>query len=133
MPYLLDADWAIEALANRPRAVTALRRVVGQGLAISLITVAELYEVAFNSPNPDAYVDHLRRFLAPLRVLALDLETVERFAQIRSGLRRRGQIIPDFDILVGATALRHDLTLLTFNVRHLARIEGLRIYRPPAL
>ena len=128
MPYLIDTDWIIQALAGRDRAVNTLRRLAPQRLAVSLITLAEVYEVAFNSPNPAAHLASFRQFLAPFRVLTLSEPIVERFAEIRSVLRRRGQIIPDFDILIAATALHYDLTLLTFNLEHFRRIPELRVY-----
>ncbi len=53
-----------------------------------------------------------------------------RFAELRARLRQQGQLIPDLDLIVGATALVHELTVLTFNVRHLGRIPGIHIYRP---
>ncbi|MER3559173.1 MAG: hypothetical protein C4336_06790 [Armatimonadota bacterium] len=53
-----------------------------------------------------------------------------RFAEIRAHLRRRGELIPDFDLLIGATALVHDLTVLTFNLRHFQRIPELKLYQP---
>jgi tRNA(fMet)-specific endonuclease VapC len=55
---------------------------------------------------------------------------MERFAEVRSFLRRRGQLIPDFHLLIGATALHHDLTLLTFNRRDFQRIPDLKLYQP---
>lgn len=63
-------------------------------------------------------------------MLTLDESIVERFAEIRAFLRRRGELISDFDILLGATALRHDFTVLTFNARHLRRIPDLKLYQP---
>jgi predicted nucleic acid-binding protein len=42
---------------------------------------------------------------------------MERFAAIRAHLRRRGELIPDFDLLLAATALHYDLTVLTANLR----------------
>ncbi len=55
---------------------------------------------------------------------------MERFAELRAYLRRRGQLIPDFDLLIGATALQHNLTLLTFNRRDFERIPHLALYQP---
>ena len=56
---------------------------------------------------------------------------MERSADIRSLLRRRGELISDFDILIGATTLHHDVTLLAYNTRHFRRIPDLKLY-PPA-
>jgi predicted nucleic acid-binding protein len=56
---------------------------------------------------------------------------MERFASLRASLRRRGELIPDFDIVIAATALVYDLTLLTYNLRHFSRIPDLRIHQQP--
>jgi tRNA(fMet)-specific endonuclease VapC len=55
---------------------------------------------------------------------------MERFADIRSYLRRRGELIPDFDVLLAATAIHHNLTILTYNTRHLQRIPDVQLYQP---
>lgn len=128
MSYLLDADWVIHALAGNPKAVSTLRSLAPQRISISLITVGEIYEGAFNSPNPPAQLDVYRRFLAPFNQLNLNDAIMARFAETRSQLRRRGEILPDFDLLLAATALHFDLTVLTFNARHLGRVPDLKLY-----
>lgn len=55
---------------------------------------------------------------------------MQRFAAIRAELRRTGRMISDLDIIIAATALQYDLTLLTFNRRHFERVTGLRLYQP---
>ena len=72
----------------------------------------------------DIAVDWLR-VLSGRRIL--DIETAAIFGRERARLRRSGNIIPDLDILVGASALRHNVTLLTSNRRDFERIEGLTI------
>ena len=41
----------------------------------------------------------------------------------------RGRLA-DFDLHIAATALHHDLTLLTFNLRHFDRVPNLKLYQP---
>src|SRR5207237_5116099 len=94
--------------------------------------VGEIYDVAFAYANPQAHLSSFRQFLAPFTLLTLNDPIMERFAEIRSYLRRRGELISDFDILIGATALHHDLTLLTYNTRHFKRIPDLKLYPPAA-
>lgn len=132
MPYLLDADWVIQALAKRSPAVEVVREIGPADLAISWVTVGEIYEGGFGGRNPQAELATLRAFLQPIQALGLDDAVITRFAELRALLRRQGQLIPDFDIIVGATALEHNLTALTFNVRHLSRIPGLQIYKLPS-
>jgi predicted nucleic acid-binding protein len=130
MNYILDADWAIQALAGRPHAFHTLTELAIAGIAISLITVGEIYEGAFGFPDPETHLATFREFLKPLHILNLDDDIMERFAELRSSLRRQGQLIPDFDLLLAATALQHELTVLTFNIRHLERIPHLKLYQP---
>lgn len=64
MPYLLDADWAIQALAGRANAKATLDRLIAaEGVAISWVTVGELYDGAFGSSDPDMELAIHRRFL----------------------------------------------------------------------
>ncbi len=128
MAYLLDADWAINALAGRAETIGILQNLAAEGIAISLVTVGEIYEGAFGFPDPQVHIARFREFVSPLRLLTLNDEIMLRFAEIRSSLRRGGELIPDFDIILGATALQYDLTVLTSNYRHLERVPGLKLY-----
>lgn len=78
----------------------------------------------------NATLGDIRRFLRAFHILQLDEPVVRIFAQRRADLRTRGTLIPDLDLLIAATALSYDLELLTRNVRHFERIEGLRIFQP---
>lgn len=80
-------------------------------------------------PKPEAHLASFRQFLDPYQVLNLNNPIVERFAAIRLDLRRRGQLITDFDILIAATAIHYDLTLCTYNLRHFERIPVLQLYQ----
>lgn len=128
MAYLLDADCVINALAGKRGADTMLKQLAPAGLSISWITVGELYEGALGGPRPPAHLTSLRRFLRPCRLLGVNRPIMTRFAELRVELRRSGRLIPDFDLLVAATALHYNLTLVTFNRRHFERIPNLKLY-----
>jgi tRNA(fMet)-specific endonuclease VapC len=130
MAYLLDSDWVINALAGRRRAVSPLERLSAEHIGISVISLGEVYQQAFESTNPDAYLGTFRTFIAPFRVIPVTEPIAERFAEIRALLTRRGELISDFDILIAATALHYNLTVLTFNLRHFSRIPDLTFYQP---
>ena len=42
-------------------------------------------------------------------------------------MRKAGQTVDDFDLLIGATAISNGLILVTNNVDHLGRMEGVKI------
>jgi tRNA(fMet)-specific endonuclease VapC len=130
MAYLLDSDWLIHALAGRNRTLSPLERLSSRHIGVSVITLAEVYQQAFESTNPDAYLATYRGFIAPFRVIPVTEPIAMRFAEIRALLTRRGELISDFDMLIAATALHYNLTILTFNLRHFSRIPDLALYQP---
>jgi tRNA(fMet)-specific endonuclease VapC len=127
---LVDANWLIDAAVGRPVAVRTLERLSCDGLAVSIIAVAEVYEGAFGTSDPEATLTEFREFLGDYAHLPLTDPIIERFARLRAALRRQGQRIPDMDLFIAATALEAELTLVTRNVRHFARIAGLKRYPP---
>ena len=127
MQYLVDSDWAIEHMRRREPVVSRLAEFAPYGLGMSIVSVAELYEGVFRSAAPRLEEYALRDFLDVVEVIHLDYEICRIFAQQRVRLRAEGNIIGDMDILIGATALRHNLTLLSNNRRHFERLEGLNI------
>lgn len=131
MRYLVDSDWIIDALSNLPAALSQLEELSPEGLAISIITLGEVLEGAYGAPNPTARTDQVRTFLSGYVVLGLDEAIIDRFAQLRLRLRKQGNLIPDFDLLIAATALHHDLTVLTRNTRHFARVPDIKLYGSP--
>ncbi len=132
MKYLLDTDWIINLLAGNKDAEEKIEHLDPDDIDISLATVGEIYEGAYSYANLPAHIRTFRQFLRHFQLLNLNLPIMEKFAEVRSYLRRRGELISDFDMLLGATALHHDLTILTCNKRHFERIPDLKLY-PPAV
>ena len=125
-----DPPARVDAFLGVPTAVNLLARLREDGLAVSIVSYGELFEGAIGAPDPATELARFRRFLARLALLPLDDAIMERFARIRAELRRRGQLIPDLDLLIAATALEEGLTLITRNMRHFNRIPDLRLYQP---
>src|SRR4051794_32489322 len=118
MKYQLDTDAVADWLNSRPEAVSRITSIRGEGLAVSIITYGEVYDGIYYGRDPRAAEQAFLQFLRGVTVLPLSRTIMKRFATIRGQLRRQGQIIGDADILIAATALQHDLTLVTRNLRH---------------
>ena len=127
MQYLLDTDWAISYLNDHPGTVRHLDTLRPEGIAISIVSLAELYEGPTNSSDPERNEKALTDFLGPFPIINLDVAICRIFGAERARLRAMGMLIPDMDLLIGATALRHGLTLLSNNRRHFGRLPGLSI------
>jgi tRNA(fMet)-specific endonuclease VapC len=127
MRYLLDTDWVIHYLNARQGIVERLHGLIDAGLGLSIISLAELYEGVYYSRDPEGDEQDLNDFLRGVRVLGVDEAICKIFGKERGRLRAAGMIVGDLDLLIGATAVHHDLTLLTNNRRHFERIAGIRI------
>jgi tRNA(fMet)-specific endonuclease VapC len=130
MSYLVDTDRVAGFLKGRTEDVQLLTELRTHGLAISLVTYGELYEGIYYGRDPHAQEQAFQQFLRRVDVLPLTRRIMQRFARIRGALRRQGLLIPDPDLLIGATALHHGLILVTGNRRHFTRIPGLRLHQP---
>jgi len=122
--YLLDTNQVVYYLRQETRVIDDLQSRRGEGLAVSIISVAELYEGIFRATNPEEAERALKDFLSEVTVLSIDEEVARIFGQERARLRQVGMPMSDLDLLIAATALRHDLTLLTAD-RDFERVENL--------
>lgn len=126
--YLVDSDVVADALKGKSQAVQLLSTLSPDGLAISLVTYGEIYEGILYSRDSKASERVFNRFLRDVTVVPMTRPIMRRFAQLRGQLRAAGNIISDFDLLIAATAIQNNLTLVTRNKRHFARVPGLTIY-----
>ena len=72
-----------------------------------------------------AEVDQLRAMLISLVLSDVEMEGFGNLKAIRS--RRRGERLSDADLMIAATALEHNLIVVTGNLNHFQRVNGLRV------
>ena len=128
MAYLFDTDAISELLRPRParRYLQWLATVPRSEQWTSAVVVGELYKGAFRSRDRDRHLRNIdERVLPALTVLPYDTGVAREFGAIRTRLEERGELLPDADLQIAATAVRHGLTLVTGNLRHFARVPGL--------
>ncbi len=122
---LLDTSFLIdlqrERAAGLPGVAHAyLLRPDGGEFCISTITALEFLEGYRNPVDGE-------RFLEPFPQLDVTPDVSRAGSRIRRALRTLGQPIGDFDVLIAATALASGLPLVTDNLRHFQRVEGLTV------
>jgi len=126
--FLLDTNIVSYHLRNsgevRKRFTDHINR--GDSLLVSGITHFEILYGCYKNNSTSRLRQYLT-WLRPLKVIGLRIGDFQIAPQIKAILQQQGQPIEDADILIAATALHHNLTLVTHNTRHFARVSGLNI------
>lgn len=129
--HLLDTSWLVRHLRGDAAYTQTIHRLGAAQLAISFVTLAELYEGVCRATEPVAAEQALTLALTDMTILPLDREICRLFGEHRARLRQSNQLIGDVDLFIAATCLIHELTLLTTNRSHFQRIPGLRLITRP--
>jgi len=125
--YLLDTDIVIYALQGRPAVVAALGKHAASPMAISVITLMELYDGALRSASPEANLARVRTLEHEFQVLPAGVNIAATFGNLKARMAGAGTMLDDFDLIIASTALAANLTLVSTNERHFKRVEGLRL------
>ncbi|MEH2056173.1 MAG: type II toxin-antitoxin system VapC family toxin [Nostoc sp.] len=127
MNYLLDTDMCIYWLNGRQPVRDKLLAVGWDEVCICVITAAELYYGAYNSNRVSENLSNAEDFIQNLPVLPLTDPALRKYGELKAELRRIGQTIAEFDLLIASVALAESYTLVTNNTRHYERINRLKL------
>lgn len=126
--YLLDTNACIGILNGRSASlVTQLRRRTPREIYLCSIVKAELIYRAYHSTRAAENLRLLQRFFSPFDSLPFDDSCSEAYGRIRSDLERVGTPIGPNDLIIAATAVANELTLVTANTREFERVIGLSL------
>jgi predicted nucleic acid-binding protein len=130
MAFLFNTDAISEVL--RPRPSTAylewLTNVSREDQFTSAVVIGELYKGAYRAQASEKHLRNIeQRILPSVTTLPFDVGTAKVYGRIRARLEEKEAILPDADLQIAATALYHGLELVTGNLRHFQRIDGLKV------
>ena len=133
MTHLLDTDICIYWLKGSQPILEHVKALGLNRIAVSVITVAELYFGAHNSTRVAQNLARAEAFVRQISVRPLDDSTLKTFGRIKAELRKQGHPLADFDLLIASTALAGGRVLVTNNVQHYKRIADLQLENWSAL
>lgn len=126
--YLLDTSACSGILNNSSAALVANLRARQPGeIALCAVVKAELLYGAQRSRRVAENLRTLDRFFEPFYSLPFDDHCVVTYGRIHADLERVGMPIGPYDLLIAATAIAFDHTLITANTREFNRVAGLRL------
>lgn len=128
IPVLLDTDTLSGIMRKNPvvipRAQAYLK--VYNRFIFSIITRYEILR-GLKAKKATSQLVAFERICENSQILALTDDVIMKAASIYADLHQRGMLIGDDDILIAATGLIYDLTIITNNENHFNRIKGLHV------
>jgi tRNA(fMet)-specific endonuclease VapC len=126
MKYLLDTNVCIHLFRGKFNLIEKFQQINIENCAISEITLAELVFGAENSPNPKKNYKIIDAFSEQVKILPI-FNSIPIYAKEKVRLRKKGLMISDFDLLIGATAIANDLIMITENTKEFERISNIEL------
>jgi tRNA(fMet)-specific endonuclease VapC len=125
----LDTDIIVELLRGRERVVGRLRELEREGARFSTtsVNVFELYYGCWRSKRVERNLEAVEKFLERLEILDFTEEAAREAGKTLARLEAEGSTMDLRDLFIGCIALVSGCALLTENVEHFQRVEGLRI------
>ncbi len=126
MKYLLDTNVLISLYKNTHGIREKILDVGRTNCFISDITIGELLVGAYKGRNKRQW-DEVQMTKGLFVQIPVSQDVIERYAKERVNLESLGCRIDDLDLLIGCTALQHELTIVTHNRKHFERIPNIII------
>lgn len=124
--YLLDTDICIFFLKGKYSLIDKVAAVGIDNCFVSEITIAELLFGAENSQNHKKHIEEVAFFEENFKVIPIS-KVLRFYAKEKARLRKNGTPVAEFDLLIGSTAVSHDLILVTRNQKHFRKIDSLQL------
>ena len=125
LKYLLDTNIVIYVIKRRPIEVMGIFNENAGRMAISAITLSELFHGAEKSAKVAQNLAVVEEFASLLEVLPYTAKASQHYGAIRSALEKVGRTIGVNDLHIAAHARSEGLTLVTNNLGEFERVPGL--------
>jgi len=125
--YMLDTNIVIYVLKRRPIEVLPRFNQNASRMAISAITLAELFHGAEKSSKVNENLAAIEDFCSRLEVLPYGGKAAQHYGAIRADLERLGQPIGVNDLHLAAHARSEGLVMVTNNMAEFARVPALQV------
>ena len=121
---LCDTNVIIEILKGDEKTIKVIEKIGLENIAVSSVTVMELYFGALNKRE----LSKIKKHLKALNTVHFDNDISElAVSMIESYSKSHGLQIPD--AIIAATALSFEMKLFTLNLKDFKYIDGLSLYK----
>lgn len=120
--YLLDTNICIYFIKGKFNLHEKIKAIGEENCFLSEVTLAELKFGVENSIHKENNRKKIEAFIAKFIILPI-FPVLDIYAKEKARLKTKGRMLDDFDLLIGATAIFNNLTLVTKNVSDFERLD----------
>ncbi len=125
--YVLDTNILIYYFKGMGNVANKLLSIPPMDIGLPTIVLYEISVGIAKSASPGKRQDQLDQLSRTVHTLPFDYQAAQHAAAIRAELESQGCPIGPYDILIAATALSVNGTLITHNLKEFQRVNGLRV------
>lgn len=126
-PLCIDTDICVDFLRKKGQGFRLLVKAINESdPCITAITVFELYLGHIKMKRKDS----IEGFIAQFNILSFDFPASKAAARIQAELDEKGKGIGIPDTLVAGICVTNNIPLLTLNIKHFSRVNGLKLIQP---
>jgi len=126
MSFLVDTDICSAYLRGDNRVYGRFVQYGGR-LHVSAVTAGQLFTWALVAGPASTRMQRLLALLREMIFLDVNRSVSEKFGDLRVQQIRQGLRTPDTDLLIAATGVVYNLTVVTHNQKHFVTIPGLSL------
>jgi tRNA(fMet)-specific endonuclease VapC len=127
-PTLIDTDIVSYFLKGNDKVFVKFQEYLKHYDTIN-ISIITYYEVISGLTFRGSFkqLNDFESFCSSATIIDITKESVKKSSEIYSIQRQKGEAIDDIDILIAGIAISNDMILVTNNIKHFGKIEGLII------
>lgn len=126
MKYLLDTNICIHFFRGKYKLDEKFKTIGLFNCAISEITLAELVYGAEKSSNTSKNLDLIEQFTDKITILPI-YDGISFYGKEKARMKKQGNAISDFDLLIGSTSIVFNLVMVTENTKEFERISRIKL------
>ena len=127
-PVLIDTDIISYFLKGNDKVFLRFQEYLKDfdRINISIITYYEIIS-GLTFKNAEKQLQIFEEFCSTATIINLSKDSIKVAAEIYANQRKKGESVDDIDILIAGIAISNDLVLVTNNIKHFGKIDGLEV------
>ncbi len=127
--HVLDTCVIVDFLRGNALAINKIQKLIdtNQQIAITTLTVCELYKGVYLSSRSAIEEAKLDSFISTIEVISLDIASSKLYGKYHYLMQKAGNKTQEIDLLIGCISIIANATFVTCNIKHYNKIPNIKL------